>query len=47
MHESNLQMQECASQIYKEHYNMLERNIYKQDSHKFTTSIANKIDRDI
>jgi hypothetical protein len=23
MHESSLQMQACASQIYKEHYNML------------------------
>jgi hypothetical protein len=40
-------MQACSSQIYNEHYNMLKRDIDKQDSHKFSTSIANKIDRDI
>jgi hypothetical protein len=40
-------MQACASQIYNEHYNMLERDINKQDGHKFSTSITNKIDRDI
>jgi hypothetical protein len=47
MHESSLQVQACASQIYKEHYNMLKRDIDKQDSHTLSTSIANKIDRDI
>jgi hypothetical protein len=40
-------MQECASQIYKEHYNMIKRDIDKQYRHKFSTSITNKIDRDI
>jgi hypothetical protein len=47
MHESSLQMQDCASQIDKEHYNMLKRDIDNQDSHKFSTNIANKIDTDI
>jgi hypothetical protein len=47
MHESSLQMQSCASQIYKEHYSMLNWDIDKQDSHNLSTSIANKIERDI
>jgi hypothetical protein len=47
MHESGLQMQACASQTDNEHYNMLEWDIDKQDSHKFSTSITNNIDRDI
>jgi hypothetical protein len=47
MHESSLQMQECASQIDKDHYNMLKRDIDKLDCHKFSTSITNNIDRDI
>jgi hypothetical protein len=47
MHESSLQMQACASQIYKEHYHMLKRDIDKQDSHMLNTSIANMIYRDI
>jgi hypothetical protein len=46
MHESSLQMQACASQIDIEHYNMLRRDIDKLDCHKFSTSIANEIDRD-
>jgi hypothetical protein len=45
MHESSLQIQACASQIYVEHYNMLTKDIDKQDSHTLSTSIANKIDR--
>jgi hypothetical protein len=46
MHESSLQMQACASQIYKEHNNMLKLR-HRQDSHNLSTSIANKIERDI
>jgi hypothetical protein len=40
-------MQACASQIYKEHYNMLKCDLDKQDSHNLSTSIANKIEREI
>jgi hypothetical protein len=46
MHESILQMQACASQIYIEHYNVQKKRHDKQDSHTLSTSIANKIDRD-
>jgi hypothetical protein len=40
-------MQACASPKDIEHYNVLRRDIDKLDCHKFGTSIANEIDRDI